>query len=160
MGQRDIPLNDEGREQALLAGCLLQKRNIRTVLASPLIRAHETANIIAGIIGVPVFLEKAFMERAWGIYEGHGRSIRPLHIEPIGGETSHQFFDRTSIGLGYMNKRLGPVLVVAHSGTYRVLRCWLGMPITEDVIIQNASPLYYEQINQGWHEKVINTPLN
>ena len=47
-GSTDIPLNSAGRAQAAEAGVRLRQRSWDVVVASPLMRAHETARIIAG----------------------------------------------------------------------------------------------------------------
>ncbi|NQD89088.1 histidine phosphatase family protein, partial [Paenarthrobacter sp. CM16] len=46
-GSTDIPLNDVGREQAREAVAFLSDQQWDTVVASPLSRAAETAEIIA-----------------------------------------------------------------------------------------------------------------
>ena len=45
-GQTDIELNDIGRKQAEETGKLIGNENIDLIIASPLKRARETANII------------------------------------------------------------------------------------------------------------------
>lgn len=70
-GRTDIPLNDTGREQARLTGMLLTRRPIDRVVASPLGRARETAQIIAGELGLPEpELHDALVERDYGAAEG------------------------------------------------------------------------------------------
>lgn len=155
MGQRDIPLNEEGRRQALSVAYLLQGRNILTIMTSSLARARETAEIIAAVLSVPVLLESALMERAWGIYEGYDRNLRPLNDKPVGGETLCQFFDRTLRGFNRMSEWPSPMLVVAHNGTCQVLRCHLSMSGSNNVV-PNALPLYYEYTGHGWREQTIN----
>ena len=49
-GSTDIPLNETGRADALAAAELLAGTTHHAVYASPLVRAHETASIIAGLI--------------------------------------------------------------------------------------------------------------
>ena len=70
-GLTDIPLNDTGREQARLTGTLLTRRPITRVVASPLSRARETAEIIARELGLPEpELRDALVERNYGDAEG------------------------------------------------------------------------------------------
>ena len=72
-GLTDIPLNDTGREQARRTGMLLTRRPIARVYASPLGRARETAEIIAGELGLPEpDLNAEFVERNYGDAEGMG----------------------------------------------------------------------------------------
>lgn len=72
-GRTDIPLNDTGREQALATGRLLARRRWDGIVTSPLVRAAETAAIIAAEVGlgVPEPID-ALMERNYGQAEGLG----------------------------------------------------------------------------------------
>lgn len=51
-GIRDPELTDEGRRQARLAGEILARQGINEIWCSPYRRAVETAEIIAGVIGL------------------------------------------------------------------------------------------------------------
>ncbi|MCI0183113.1 MAG: histidine phosphatase family protein [Acidibacillus sp.] len=46
-GRTDVPLNDRGREQALRSALFLSQGHYEHVVSSPLLRAKETAEIIA-----------------------------------------------------------------------------------------------------------------
>lgn len=70
-GKTDVPLNDTGREQARRTGRLLSRRQWDRVVSSPLVRAAETADIIAAELGlgeVERILDIA--ERNYGEAEG------------------------------------------------------------------------------------------
>lgn len=70
-GSTDIPLNDTGRAQAHATGRLVASREWEVIVASPLLRAFETATIIASEIGLTtVEANEAFMERQYGEAEG------------------------------------------------------------------------------------------
>jgi len=70
-GSTDIPLNETGRQQALETGKRLRGRGIDTIATSPLIRALETARIIAEVLGLgePAIVP-GIVERAYGEAEG------------------------------------------------------------------------------------------
>lgn len=70
-GSTDIPLNDTGRRQAHEAGRRLAGTPWDLIVSSPLIRALETARIIAGEIGGddPLVVD-ALRERSFGDAEG------------------------------------------------------------------------------------------
>ncbi len=53
-GRTDIPLNGTGREQALVAASALSGERWDAVVSSPLVRARETAELIAATLGVPL----------------------------------------------------------------------------------------------------------
>ncbi|MEO8529535.1 MAG: histidine phosphatase family protein [Pseudolysinimonas sp.] len=70
-GLTDVPLNAIGRDQARLTGMLLTRRSIDRVIASPLVRARETAEIIASELRLPEpELRAALVERNYGEAEG------------------------------------------------------------------------------------------
>jgi uncharacterized phosphatase len=72
-GQIDTPLTDKGREQAKLAGAKAKDIQIDMIISSPLIRALETAQIIASASGYPaddIFTNPVFMERSYGSLGG------------------------------------------------------------------------------------------
>lgn len=150
MGQRDVPLNAEGREQARRAAALLLPHPVAAIYASPLGRAMETARIIALALGRDVTTDRRLMERGWGIYEGRDRSLRPIDADPEGGESLADFTARTLAAMAAIGGP-GPVLVVGHNGTCRVLRRHFGLPGAED-LVPNAVPLRYEPEGGGWRE--------
>ena len=69
-GRSDISLNDTGRQQAVEAKLKFDARGIRfnKVFTSPLIRAVQTAEIIAE--GVPQTVDGRLIEMDYGPYEG------------------------------------------------------------------------------------------
>ncbi|WP_448809002.1 histidine phosphatase family protein [Agromyces bauzanensis] len=70
-GRTDIPLNDTGREQALIAAAALDAAPWDAVVSSPLVRARETAEIIATTIGVPLgSTYDELIEQDFGVAEG------------------------------------------------------------------------------------------
>lgn len=93
-GRTDIPLNATGREQARLTGTLLTRRPIDRVVASPLGRARETAEIIARELGLDEpALRDALVERDYGAAEGLSyREIDALYPEgtPVPGRESRE----------------------------------------------------------------------
>ena len=71
-GQQDIPLTDEGRNQAQLLAERWFEDDIHfdLILTSPLSRASETAEIIAAKLGCPVEKDALLMERNVGSLSG------------------------------------------------------------------------------------------
>lgn len=73
LGHTDLPLTDRGRRQAALAGAYLKEKKISfdRVFASPLCRAYETAEIVAGAVGyaAPPLPLPGMMEIAAGKWE-------------------------------------------------------------------------------------------
>jgi len=70
-GRTDIPLDELGRAQAEATGRVLSVALWQRVVSSPLARARETAEIIAGHVpGVAVECDGALIERGYGLAEG------------------------------------------------------------------------------------------
>ncbi|MCL2515887.1 MAG: histidine phosphatase family protein [Microbacteriaceae bacterium] len=72
-GRSDIPLNETGREQARATGLALAEsgRRFDGVYASPLVRAMETAALIAGELDMPgPEPVPGLEERSYGLAEG------------------------------------------------------------------------------------------
>ena len=63
-GIPDPRLTDEGRRQAAEAADTLAAMPIRHLVASPYTRAIETAEIISGVLGVPLTVDPVVGERA------------------------------------------------------------------------------------------------
>lgn len=69
-GHVDIPLNQQGKQQALHAAEVLQKTPIVRIIASPLQRAAQTATAIAKPLGLTVEFDPRLQERNFGQWEG------------------------------------------------------------------------------------------
>lgn len=125
-GLTDIPLNATGREQARLTGMLLTRRPITRVVASPLSRARETAEIIATQLGLAdPELRDAFVERDYGAAEGldfHEIDVRyPPGVEVPGRESREDVAARVIPALQALAaERPGEaIVVVSHGGAIR-----------------------------------------
>lgn len=77
-GTTDAQLTERGAEQAKATGQHLKNESIVTICCSPFIRARQTAEIIAGELGIPVYeivTIDELQERYLGEFEGTtGRS--------------------------------------------------------------------------------------
>src|SRR5512139_3305623 len=69
-GSKDIPLNDQGREEARLAGEWLKGEKIDFAYTSPLSRSRETAQAIAQHHGVVVQDLSGLSDLCYGNWEG------------------------------------------------------------------------------------------
>jgi len=73
-GHADTPLNEAGRAQARALAQDLEPGSIDAIYSSPLIRAHETALILAERLGVAVEQTRALMEVDVGSWSGLTRT--------------------------------------------------------------------------------------
>ncbi len=78
-GRTDNPLNGDGLRQAHEAVDMLRGAGITRIVASPLVRAARTAEIIASVISVPLALDDGIIEFDFGSFEG--KPVRDLMIK-------------------------------------------------------------------------------
>ena len=107
-GRQDIPLNDMGRRQARALADGMKSRPVASVYSSPQKRAMETAEAIAGPLGLTVKAVPQLMEIGYGDWEGRSaedilttdRELyeswwqHPATVAPPGGETLNQVDER------------------------------------------------------------------
>ncbi len=156
LGQKlDEPLSDDGREQARLLAGRLDGVDFEQIFSSPLRRALETAEVVAG--DRPVDVDRRLLEMDYGEWEGltyaqieerDAQRRRAWEHDPSvlrcpGGESGNDVAARAAGFLadvlarhverhGHSEADERSVLVVAHSSLNRVLMCVaLGLPIRE-----------------------------
>jgi broad specificity phosphatase PhoE len=137
MGSQDIPLNDRGLSQALIARELLKNKSIGTIVSSPLLRARQTADIIQQSISAPVMEITELQEACWGEKEG-GLKGNGLWInawregeEIKDAEQYTDFVGRVTLGLEKALQYPGPVLIVSHGGVYWGVQHILALPMVD-----------------------------
>jgi len=135
-GRTDIPLLEEGREQAKRAGQILREHGFSSfglVLASPLRRAAETC----ALAGFEAEIDPDLMEWDYGQYEGMtGKEIRQqrpgwtLWDEGVpGGERISDVGRRADRVIERARRSDGETLCVAHGHLLRILAArWVGLP--------------------------------
>ena len=138
-GASDVPLNATGQAQARAAAQRLATSGVNAIWSSPLRRARDTADCVAQVLGLPVLVVPELAERNWGELEGRPRELRQRGVTPPGGESLEDFSARTLRGLQQIASSRLP-LIVAHSGTFRVLGAWLGLP-AQAAPVANSLPL-------------------
>lgn len=130
-GRKDLPLSEEGREQAStwkLPAALVTYRR----MTSPLGRARETAE---HLFGPEVAIEARLTEMDWGAWEG--RTIAELRAElgpaverleargldfcPPGGESPRQVQNRVRSLLAELAAARRPTVAVTHRGVMRAI---------------------------------------
>lgn len=119
-GSADVEMNETGRAQARAAVELVRPLGVTRVVSSGLKRARDTATIIAEALALPLTIVPGLAERNWGELEGKPRAVRMRGVTPAGAETAEQHFFRTCAALAEIEAR-GTTLIVAHSGTFRVV---------------------------------------
>jgi broad specificity phosphatase PhoE len=133
-GHSEIPLNATGLAQAESAAQALAPCGIDIIATSPLLRARQTAGIVAAKLGKTPLLDDELRERRFGRFEGlvvnevkakfglkpHERLNQHLADD---AEQWHETTARTANVIGKWLKRYpaSSVLFVSHSGLFDAL---------------------------------------
>lgn len=126
-GHADRPLNDTGREQAEALAAELAGEPIAAVYSSDLMRAHETARVVADRLGLDVVTVPGLRERRFGSWEGlqdvEVERLYPDSNGPPDGESRVDMLDRVLESLEAIAdaNRDRTVLVVSHGGPIRAV---------------------------------------
>ena len=132
-GQIDIPLNALGQRQAASLSGALRDEGLQVVYASDLGRAWQTAQALAGPLGLPLQADAGLRERGFGQLEGHTYAeidaqwpelarrwrTREPGWAPPGGESLLVFADRC---IGAIER-----LCLAHAGQTIAVVCHGGV---------------------------------
>ncbi len=174
LGRSDLPLSEEGREQAGELKKAFDGLPLEGVFTSGLRRADETASIIAGHRDIPFTVIPALQEIAFGkwelltmdeirqkdpgAYEARGRDF--ARFRPEGGENFLEVQQRAwPAFLTLARGRQDNILVAAHSGVFKVLLLTiLELPwpklftLRQDycgvhVLVQSGEELTVEKVN-------------
>lgn len=137
-GQTAVPLNARGIEQAHELAAEAARHEWAALYCSPVLRARQTAEIVAARIGLSPVEDPRFMETDTGdwtdLTHDEVRARDPdgfehyLHADEDfgfpGGETLRQQLDRVVAGLVDVTQAGAlPALVVCHRGVMRVAIC-------------------------------------
>jgi len=144
IGRTDAPLSQEGRRQAAaLAGPLVRRPDVASVLVSPLRRTRETAELALGR-GANFVVDPDLREIDFGRWEGMGFA-KILAADPAAVDRWAALADNFAFpegeSIGNFRKRIGAAarriaagpartaVVVTHGGVIRFLIChFLGLP--------------------------------
>lgn len=141
IGATDLPINSEGKLQAVRLASRLEHEGISAIYSSSLMRARQTAEIIAERLGLVVRLISELREVDYGEWEGMPEAEllerypdvypewrrNPADIRIPGGETFAELRDRAfpafcRIAEVHSDEN---VAIVAHKSTNRVILCCL-----------------------------------
>jgi ribonuclease H / adenosylcobalamin/alpha-ribazole phosphatase len=119
-GRIDVPLVDEGREQAREAATRFAGTRVDAVVSSPLVRAIETAELVTGWARERLEIDEDCSERSFGAMEGvdpgevperfpHVHYLRIEHVgyslNPPGGESFDALHERAHRFAGALLER-------------------------------------------------------
>jgi broad specificity phosphatase PhoE len=167
-------LNEAGRAQALALRSQLAGKKFAAIYSSDLLRARQTAELLADPLGLPVNLDPRLREMDLGDWEGllsneistrfpqllMERDCNPIHTSAPRGETPECVAERVASALDdiVINHCGEPVLIVAHGISLAAILC-LARDIPLEYIYEqvpgNASLLHVE-----WTARVDAVELN
>jgi uncharacterized phosphatase len=137
-GHSDRPLNETGRAQAEELAEQLAGEPIAAVYSSDLVRAHETARIVAARLGLDVVAVPGLRERQFGSWEG----LQDAEVEhrfpgahgPPDGENREEMLRRVLASLEAIAAAHNgdTVLVVCHGGPIRAALLHHAHPRSEE----------------------------
>ncbi len=158
-GRHDVPLNPEGRKQAVRSGVILQELFERdgrkpedfTYVSSPLGRARETMELVRTTLGLPTSpyaVDERLAEIAFGEWEGltyddvikrDGNVVAKREgdkwgFRPPGGESYAEVTARVGAWYDELDR---DAVVAAHGGTARALVAHLAIAAPDDATHQS-----------------------
>jgi broad specificity phosphatase PhoE len=132
-GWRDVPLNENGREQARALAEAARGEEIAALWSSTLGRAAETAEIVGDALGLEPRLDQRLRESNRGDWEG--RLLEEIQRDEPGawaawrragegfrfpgGESLREHRERVEAALDEIREGPRPALVICHGGTIR-----------------------------------------
>jgi broad specificity phosphatase PhoE len=137
-GRTDVPLTEEGEQNARQLGKRLQGIDFLTILSSPLVRARRTCEL-AGL-GQKMKTDPDLQEWDYGEYEGRTtadiQKVRPgwniFSDGCPGGETLKQIELRADSIIVRLRRTAGNVAIFSHGHFLRILTVrWLNLPAIE-----------------------------
>lgn len=169
-GHTDIPLNETGRAQALAMAFNAAHQRFNAIYSSDLLRATETARLLAQREDHEVRLLPQLRERHYGIFQGiTAAEAAALHPDAYAhyvdrdmeygfetGESLREFADRVADGIDWLvrHHRGQTIAAVSHSGVLDVIyrRC-TGRPLhtQRDFKIPNCGLNWFHFDGREWY---------
>ena len=120
-GREDIPLNEHGILQAKACAKALKSREWSAIFTSPLLRASQTAAILAETLNIPLNEEHDFIERDYGAASGmiiSGFSLTKRDTLDNGMEDLSSLTERVFAALKRStdSSQNGNIIIVSHGG--------------------------------------------
>ncbi|MGY1594211.1 bifunctional RNase H/acid phosphatase [Geodermatophilus sp. SYSU D00708] len=147
-GRNDLPLSATGRAEAQAAAKRAEELGIEVVVSSPLRRARETAEVVAGVLGLDVQYDDDLVELDFGRLEGltadEARRAHPLAtrrfaedvtVAAPGGESVADVAQRVGRARArILREHAGrTVLVVSHVTPIKLMLA-AGLDVPDDVV--------------------------
>ncbi len=129
----DIPLTEEGRFQSReLALRLTREFRPEVLVSSTFLRARQTSEIIADVLGIPTEAIPGIQERDFGSLKGHPYDrlgLRDPHWTPAGGESVEDVRRRALAAIESLRDRFPEqqIVIVTHGAVIQAV-CGVSLP--------------------------------
>ena len=132
-GNTDAPLSEIGLKEAKRLAEDAKDLQIDLVIASPLVRARDTARAIVGARNIPILYDDRLKERNFGDFEGkgversEGKECRySFAVKYPNGESNLQVTARVYAFLDEIKKKYAKknVVIVSHGSVCRLIRTY------------------------------------
>jgi probable phosphoglycerate mutase len=158
-----VPLTDRGREQVRTAARWIAGRYApRKIVASPFVRAQQTAEELAQVLGLSIEIEHDLRERSYGDLAGQPYSILQTRADfdpaaywlwrPPGGETLIEVAQRAGAVLDRLVEAApeDDMIVVSHGATMMSLWWHVTGAWREGRVARNAGIVVAEHRAGRW----------
>jgi isoleucyl-tRNA synthetase len=147
-GDPENHLTEKGKLQAKeSAEALKKEKNIDLIVASPFLRAQETAHIVADILGVQCVTEEKLREYNMGVFDAklaheylnhYGTDYLKLDTKPEGGESHRDMMNRSMKALYELEEMYDgkTILIITHGGPARMMFLG-GELLTEELVLED-----------------------
>jgi broad specificity phosphatase PhoE len=148
-GDKDVPLSPLGVSQTLSNAELVGKLGIMSAFCSPLIRAVDTAHNLLSKTEISPIIINRLKERHWGRLQGISKTELDKYNFPENGVEDWELFSRRTIAAIREIMAEPPIIIIAHSGTFRVLLSHLKINL-ERKQVKNAYPYKFFKFRGSW----------
>ena len=142
-------LTEKGMRQVQDSAEQLRDKHIDVVVASPILRGRQTAEIVGRVLGVTVSFDERLKENDMGVFDGKTRaeyfsafptSFVAFDARPEGGETHREMMHRTMAAIIDIEKKYEgkTILIVTHGGPVRMILAG-GALLTEEEVIKDEA---------------------
>lgn len=142
-------LTEKGIQQVENSAMQLRDKAIDLIVASPVLRGHQTAEIVGRVLGVTVSFDERLKENDMGIFDGKTReeyfsafptSFVAFDARPEGGETHREMMHRTMAAIMDLERIYEgkTILIVTHGGPVRMILAG-GSLLTEEEVVKDEA---------------------
>lgn len=159
-GSLDVPLNEAGIQLVHKRKILYKDSGIQGIVTSDLLRATQTAEIIAEFLEVPVYKTDALRERDQGLYEGMNldevyQENRNFNFSTSDNnrESLKAFISRIKLGVQHAinDTSWETFMIISHNG---VLKLFMQIYLRERIRrweLCTGRKVYFDDVSRGWY---------